>query len=187
MKVLPNAQQFNPTDPRNKAFHRTPALRKRPCLSHVGYEFSLIDKDQLLGDPDRLRLALEEGVTDIAAHGCSYGLMLFEKFLPTLRELSQRYATFYADISALTQPDRLGMLLHLRRFPEIYDRLLFGTDYPLSVFHLAAWGSVGLGTLRKMIETTNRFDRQVEVCHGLKLGFRSLEDQLPQPKAKTMP
>jgi hypothetical protein len=187
VKVLPNAQQFNPTDPRNKAFYRTLALRKRPFLSHVGYEFSLIGKDQLLGDPDRLRLALEEGVTDIAAHGCSYGLMLFEKFLPTLRELSQRYATFYADISALTQPDRLGMLLHLRRFPEIHDRLLFRDRLSAVRLSSGGLGRVGLGTLRKMIGTTNRFDRQVEVCHGLKLGFRSLEDLLPQPKAKTMP
>jgi hypothetical protein len=187
VKVLPNAQHFNPADPKYKPFYRALAQRKLPFLSHVGYEFSLIGKDQSLGDPDRLRLALDEGVTVIAAHGCSYGLMLYEKFLPTLRELSQRYATFYADISALTQPHRLGMLLHLRRFPEIHDRLLFGTDYPLSVFHLAAWGRVRLGTLRKMIQTTNRFDRQVEVCKGLKLGFRSLGDLLPQPTAKAMP
>ena len=27
-----------------------------------------------------------------------------------------------------------------------------------------------------MIRTKNRFDRQVEVCQGLKLGFRSLGD-----------
>jgi uncharacterized protein len=53
-------------------------------LSHVGYEFSLIGKDQLLGDPDRIRLALDEGVTVIAVHGCSYGFMFYEKFLPTL-------------------------------------------------------------------------------------------------------
>jgi hypothetical protein len=37
---------------------------------------------------------------------------------------------------------------------------------------------VAFGTLRKMIRTDNRFDRQVEVCHGLKLGFRSLGDIL---------
>jgi uncharacterized protein len=160
VKVLPNAQQCNPADLKYKPFYRALAQRKLPFLSHVGYEFSLIGKDQFLEDPDRLRLALDEGVTDIATHGCSYGLMFHEKFLPTLRELSQRYATFYADNSALTQPHRLGMLLYLRRFPEIHDRLLFGTDYPLSVFHLAAWRRVGLGTLRKMIRTTNRFDRQ---------------------------
>lgn len=127
-------------------------------MSHVGYEFSLIGKDQSLGDPDRLRPALEEGVTVIAAHACSYGLM--------------------ADISALTQPHRLKMLLHLRHHPELQSRLLFGTDYPLSVFHVATWGRVGFGKLWNMIRTKNRFDRQVTVCEGLNLCFRSLGDLL---------
>src|SRR4029077_2110383 len=139
VKVLPNAQQFNPADLHYKAFYRTLAERKLPFLSHVGYEFSLIGKDQSVGDPDRLKLALEEGATVIAAHACSYGLMLYEKFLPTFQDFAKCYPHFYADISALTLPNRLKMLLHLRRHPELYDRLLFGTDYPLSVFHLAAW------------------------------------------------
>lgn len=176
IKVLPNAQHFNPGDPKYTPFYRAMAQRKLPFLSHVGYEFSLIGKDQSLGDPDRLRLALDEGVTVIAAHACSYGLMFYEKFLPTLRDFVSRYSNFYCDVSALTQPHRLRMLLHLRRYPDIHERLLFGTDYPLSVFHLAAWGRVGPGKLWRMIRTTNRFDRQVEVCQGLKLGFRSLGD-----------
>jgi predicted TIM-barrel fold metal-dependent hydrolase len=180
VKVLPNAQQFNPADPRYKPFYRALAERKLPFLSHVGYEFSLIGKDQSMGDPDRLRLALDEGTTVIAAHACSYGLIVYEKFLPTLHDLAKRYPNFYADISALTLPNRLRMLLHLRRHSEIHNRLLFGTDYPLSVFHLAAWGRVGLGTLAKMIRTKNRFDRQVEVCRGLGLGFRSLDDIVGQ-------
>jgi hypothetical protein len=179
IKVLPNAQHFNPADQKYRPFYRALAQRKLPFLSHVGYEFSLIGKDQSLGDPDRLRLALDEGVTVIAAHACSYGLMLYEKFLPTFQELAQRYPHFYADISALTQPHRLKMLLHLRHHPELHSRLLFGTDYPLSVFHLAAWGRVGFGRLWNMIRTRNRFDRQVEVCNGLRLGFRSLGDLLP--------
>lgn len=82
VKVLPNTQQFNPSDPRYKAFYRALAERKLPFLSHVGYEFSLIGKDQSVGDPDLLRLALDEGATVIAAHACSYGLILYEKFLP---------------------------------------------------------------------------------------------------------
>ena len=187
VKVLPNAQQFNPADPHYKAFYRALALRKLPFLSHIGYEFSLIGKDQSVGDPDRLRVALDEGTTVIAAHACSYGLMLYEKFLPTFQDLAKRYQNFYADISALTLPNRMRMLLHLRHYPEIHERLLFGTDYPLSVFHIAAWGRVPFGALRDMIRTKNRFDRQVAVCHGLKIGFRSLGDLLPQPTAKTMP
>lgn len=180
VKVLPNAKQFDPANPKYKPFYRVLAERNLPFLSHVGYEFSLIGKDQSVGEPGRLRLALDEGATVIAAHACSYGLMLYEKFLPTLRDLVTRYPHFYADISALTLPNRMRMLLHLRQYPELHERLLFGTDYPLSVFHMAAWGRVALGTLRKMIGTKNRFDRQVEVCHGLKLGFRSLGDLLPR-------
>jgi len=183
VKVLPNAQQFNPADPRYKPFYRALAERNLPFLSHVGYEFSLIGKDQSLGDPDRLQLALDEGATVIAAHACSYGLIFYEKFLPTIMRLSKHYRQFYADISALTLPNRLAMLLKLRYYPEIHERLLFGTDYPLSVLHLAAWGRVGPGTLRDMIRTKNRFDRQVAVCRGLGLGFRSFGDFLTQSKA----
>jgi uncharacterized protein len=182
VKVLPNAQQFNPADPGYKSFYRALAERKLPLLSHVGYEFSLVGKDQSLGDPDHLQLALEEGTTVIAAHACSHGLILYEKFLPTLMRLSKQYPHFYADISALTLLNRLAMLLKLRHYPELHNRLLFGTDYPLPVLHLAAWGRVAFGRLRDMIRTKNRFDRQVKVCQGLGLGFRSIGDLLAQPR-----
>jgi hypothetical protein len=112
-------------------------------------------------------------------------LLLYERFIPTLHKFAQRYPNFYADISALTLPNRFRMLLYLRRHPELQDRLLFGTDYPLSVFHLAAWGRVGLSALAGMVRATNRFDRQVLVCQGLGLGFRSLGDILPQSRSHT--
>ena len=176
VKVLPNAQQFNPAEPQYKSFYRALAERQLPFLSHVGYEFSLIGKDQSVGNPDRLMRALDEGAIVIAAHACSYGLMLYEKFLPTLQTLVARYPNFYADISALTLPNRYRMLLHLREQADIQKRLLFGTDYPLSVFHLPAWGRVPLRALRQLMSTRNRFDRQYEVCQALGLGFRSLGD-----------
>jgi uncharacterized protein len=182
VKVLPNAQRFNPADSKYKPFYRALAERNLPFLSHVGYEFSLIGKDQSVGDPDRLRTALDEGVTVIAAHACSYGLMLYEKFLPVFHDFAKRYPNFYADISALTLPNRMHMLILLRRHPELQDRLLFGTDYPLSVFHLAAWGRVGLRALSKMIHTKNRFDRQVLVCRELGLRFRSIGDIVANPQ-----
>ncbi len=181
VKVLPNAQQFNPADPKYKPFYRALAERNLPFLSHVGYEFSLIGKDQSVGDPDRLELALEEGATVIAAHACSYGLMVYERFIPTLHNLIRRYPHFYTEISALTLPNRFRMLLHLRRHPELHQRLLFGTDYPLSVTHIPAWGRMGLRALTGLIRTRNRFDRQVAVCRGLKLDFRSFGELLHRP------
>ncbi len=179
VKVLPNTQQFDPANLDYKPFYRALAERGLPLLSHVGYEFSLIGKDQTMGDPDRLRVPLDEGVTVIAAHACSYGLMVYEKFLQTFQDLARTYPHFYADISALTLINRLRMLLHLRRHPELHNRLLFGTDYPLPVLHLAAWGRVGFRALRDMVNTKNRFDRQYLVCSSLGVGFKSLDALMP--------
>jgi predicted TIM-barrel fold metal-dependent hydrolase len=178
VKVLPNSQQFDPANQQYKPFYRALAERNLPLLSHVGYEFSLLAKDQSAGDPERLRVPLDEGVTVIAAHACSSGLMLYEKFHPTFMDLVQRYSNFYADISALTLPNRFRMLLLLRKHPEIHHRLIFGTDYPLSVFYLPAWGRVKRHTLSQIIKTTNRFDRQYLVCQSLGLKFGSIEQIL---------
>ncbi len=181
VKVLPNAQQFDPAHDRYKTFYRTLASLKLPLLSHVGYEFSLIGKDQSVGDPDRLRTALEEGATVIAAHACSYGLMIYEKFFPTLLDFVNHYSNFFADVSALTLPNRMRMLRKLRHHPEVFDRLLFGTDYPLSVFHLPAWGLVNIRTLLNLIQTKNRFDRQFLICRHIGVGVGSFQTLLTNP------
>lgn len=131
-KVLPNAQLFDPGEARYKEFFRALARLKLPLLSHVGHEYSLKGADQSAGDPVRLRLALEEGATVIAAHGCSSGLFFTEPHLSTMLELTEKYPRFYTDLSALTLPNRIGMLFRLKRYPQL--RVLFGTDYPLIVF-----------------------------------------------------
>ncbi len=184
VKVLPNSQQFDPGHYRYQTFYRELAKLGLPLLSHVGYEFSLLGKDQSVGDPNRLRTALEEGATVIAAHACSYGLIVYEKFYPTLIQFVHQYPNFYADISALTLPNRLGMLLKLRHHPEVFDRLIFGSDYPLSVFHLPMWGLAKLSTIRHIMRITNRFDRQYLVCRNLGLGFTSLQTALQSTQVR---
>ena len=187
VKILPNSQQFDPEHQRYQRFYETLASLNLPLLSHVGYEFSLRGKDQSLGDPNRLRTALELGTTVIAAHACSNGLMVYEKFFPTLLQFVDHYPKFYADISALTLPNRLHMLLKLRHHPAIFSRLIFGTDYPLSVFHLPIWGFVDFSTIRQIRKTTNRFDRQYLVCKSLGLQFRSLDGIFPNHSRSPIP
>jgi hypothetical protein len=76
----------------------------------------------------------------IAAHACSYGLVLRERFLPALLDFAWRYRTFYA------------------------------------VFRFPAWGRGGP-------RSTGPFDRQVEVCRALGVGFGSFGDLLPDASA----
>lgn len=167
VKFLPNAQCFDPADKRHLPFYRALARMKIPLLSHVGYEFSLAGRDQSAGDPQRLRAALDEGVSVIAAHGCSHGLFLPEPHLKTALEFARRYPRFYLDASALTLPSRVRMLFLLRRHPELQERLLFGTDYPLPVLAYPA-----LGRAYRSAAKANCFDRQAMVLESLGIRFK---------------
>jgi predicted TIM-barrel fold metal-dependent hydrolase len=167
VKVLPNAQCFDTADKRYLPFYRALARHKLPLLSHVGYEFSLVGRDQSAGDPERLRMGLDEGVCVIAAHGCSHGLFFSEPHLKTALEFARRYPRFHIDASALTLPNRVRMLFLLRRHPELHDRLLFGTDYPLPVLAYPALGRGWLSAAK-----ANYFDRQAAVLESLGIQFK---------------
>lgn len=167
-KILPNAQRFDPSDKRYVPFYRALVKHKIPLLSHVGYEFSLIGQDQSAGDPARLRVPLEEGVWVIAAHACSYGLMFPEPYFKIFRELARDYPHFYADTSALTLPNRVRTLFLLRRHPELHERLIFGTDYPLPVFSYPAFGRTEI----KALKAASAFDRQAKVLQILGIRYQ---------------
>jgi predicted TIM-barrel fold metal-dependent hydrolase len=167
IKVLANAQCFDPSEPRYRPFYKALARLKLPLLSHVGYEFALVGRDQSVGDPLRLIPALEEGVSVIAAHGGSMGLFLYEKYFPTMLDLFKRYPDFYADVSALSLPNRMAGLWNLRRHPEVHDRLLFGTDYPLGVYASACFSGLALSGFVRACRAKTRFDKQAEVLESL--------------------
>lgn len=169
VKVLPNAQSFDPAGPPYRPFYRALARLGLPLLSHVGYEFSLIGQDQSVGDPRRLVPALEEGATVIAAHGCSQGLFLYEKHFPALLEMTARFPRFYADTSALTLPNRALALLKIRRRPDLFPRLVFGTDYPLPCFAYPALLAGRPGGWWRSRSASNPFDRQALVLEALGL------------------
>ncbi|MDX6768202.1 MAG: amidohydrolase family protein [Elusimicrobiota bacterium] len=170
IKLLPNAQVFDPAAPAHRKFWRRMGELGLPLLSHIGFEFSLIGQDQSVGEPDRLEHALGEGATVIAAHGCSRGLVLGEPHFETMRGLAAKYPRFFMDSSALTLPNRFGMLLKLRSAPELAGRLLFGTDYPLPVFAFPSLFGKEPGAYSRVQAASNPFDRQVLTQEALGLG-----------------
>ena len=113
--------------------------------------------------------------------------MLYEKLSPTFQDLAKRYPHLYANISTLTLLNRLRLLLHLCRITEIYERLLFGTDYPPVRIPRCRLRPRNLRHVMQDNPDKKPLRRQVAVCHGLKIAFRSLGDLLPQPTAKAIP
>ncbi|MBX3466800.1 MAG: amidohydrolase family protein [Planctomycetes bacterium] len=148
-KWLPNAMGMDPADPRCDAFYERLAALGMPLLSHAGEEQAVhAEEAQELGNPLRLRRALERGVTVIVAHCASLGACedldapadaagkrpkascysLFRRLLTEERWNGR----LFGDVSAMTQFNRCGVALpDVLGSPEVHGRLLNGSDYPL--------------------------------------------------------
>ncbi len=145
VKWLPPSMNIDPASPRCDAFYDALARLGIPLLSHAGLERAVHVPDaQALGNPLRLRRALDHGVRVIVAHCASMGdgedldagtgarrRSNFELFSRLMDEA--RYEKLlYGDISAMTQLNRIGPALDtvLER-DDWHPRLINGSDYPL--------------------------------------------------------
>lgn len=167
IKFLPNSQGFAPDNPKFKKFYRSMAENKIPLLCHTGHEFALKSLDQSFGNPERFRFPLENGVTVIAAHGGSSGLVISEPFKKTILELAKKYPNFYLDSSALSIPSRIRIVPFLRKNPFLTDKLVFGTDFPLPVYLLPFLGTLGPGKILELGKIKNYFDRYMALMKSL--------------------
>ncbi len=180
VKWLPSIQGIDPADPSLIPFYRRLAELDLPLLSHTGEEHSFTRADNTLADPLRLRLALEQGVTVIAAHcasnGKNGGQPNHRRFLALMAE----FANLHGDISALTQVNRMGHLQRILEHSEFHHRLLYGTDMPLPCTGLTSpWFQVGrlpAAAIRKLASLDNPWDQDLQLKLALGLPARVLEN-----------
>lgn len=145
VKWLPPAMGIDPASPRCDRFYETLVRLKLPLLTHAGDEAAVRGvADQELGNPLRLRRALDHGVRVIVAHCATLGDAVdldqgragsrTENFTLFARLMDEpRYANLlYGDISAVTQVNRAGPALRqLLERGDWHARLINGSDYPL--------------------------------------------------------
>ncbi|MCB9897354.1 MAG: amidohydrolase [Planctomycetes bacterium] len=145
VKWLPAAMGIDPASPRCDPFYERLAALGMPLLCHAGGEAAVTGTRPELGNPLRLRRALEAGVRVIVAHCASLGddddldlpggrrirVSSFDLFLRLMED--PRYERrLLADVSALTQVNRCGRPLEtMLRAEHLHHRLLDGSDYPL--------------------------------------------------------
>jgi mannonate dehydratase len=144
VKWLPNVMGIDPLAPRCRPFYQALRALDLPLLVHTGEEKAVwVEGGQELGNPLRLRAALEEGVTVVALHAASLGsardldrageprtasFALFERLLAEVGP----GGTLYGEISALAQINREAAVLSALLEGRVpHARLLNGSDYPL--------------------------------------------------------
>ncbi len=142
VKWLPNAQLIDPAEPRHDWFYEALAEAGVPLLCHTGPENTLpvpapAEEHQRLGDPRRLRRALDLGVTVIAAHAAMRLVPFQDDFLPDLAAMMREAEhngrwRLYADLAAMCLPCRIGTARRvLESIPA--ERMVLGSDYPIPV------------------------------------------------------
>ena len=144
VKWLPNAQRIDPASALCDPTYRALQELGLPLITHAGYEQAVEAEDaQELGDPLRLRRALDAGVTVIVAHCASLGeypdaddpqrtvrpsLDLFLRLMDT----PDYEGRLWGEISALTLFNRVGNALsRILRRTDLHHRLIHGSDYPI--------------------------------------------------------
>ena len=172
VKWLPSIQHIDPADERLVPFYLKLKELGLPLLTHTGEEGSFTLTRDELGDPERLRLPLSLGVTVIAAHAASNGRNHGERNHDRFLRLCQDYPNnLYADISALTQMNRLTHLPRLLKHRELHGRLLYGTDMPLLntgiVSPYAFLFRIPPGKLLAIARLRNPWDRDVALKRAL--------------------
>jgi hypothetical protein len=190
IKWIPSIMMIDPADPAHRSFYSKLVKLGLPLLTHTGMERSFSHARDEFADPRRLELPLSLGVTVIAAHiastGESDGEDNFERILPMFDE----YPNLYADISSLTQINKLGYLVRALAHEEVRERLVYGTDWPLQFIPLISpWyhlRHIGLSGLRAVWGAKGAWDRDVALkeAMGAPAGvFLRAENLLPHIRA----
>ena len=171
LKWLPSIQLIDPADEKLVPFYLRLKELGLPLLVHVGDEHSFTKAKNEYADPQRLHLPLKMGVTVIAAHagagGKNDGMDNMERLLTMFDE----YSNLYADISSLTQINKMRYLGRLLKHKDIHGRLLYGSDMPLintgltsPLFHFFKLTPLELIAL---LNIDNPWDRDVQLKKAL--------------------
>ena len=171
VKWIPSIMDIDPSDPALEPFYRRMAALGLPLLSHTGKERSFAWARDELADPARLRLPLSLGVTVIAGHAAAGGENEGQRDFDRLVGLMREHPRLYADISALTQANRLGRLRDALAEPALEGRLLYGSDFPLMNTALVSpWyypDRLTHGQMKAVAGITNAWDRDVALKRSL--------------------
>lgn len=144
VKWLPVSQGIDASDHRIEPFYRKMIEYGMVLLVHTGEELAVFAGGrQELGNPLRLRLPLDLGVTVVALHSASFGKSLdldnpergrvpsFELFRRLMDDPRYR-EHLYGDISGIAFFNHsLDALKTLLQRDDLHPRLINGSDYPL--------------------------------------------------------
>lgn len=171
VKWIPSIMDIDPADSVHIPFYLAMKELGLPLLTHTGTENSFLEAKDSLCDPFRLELPLGLGLTVIAAHVGTPGKSKGQDNMERALIMMSRHPNLYADISSLTQLNKLGYMSRVLPRAEIKGRLIYGTDFPLiETLLVSPWYytfRAPFSRLRQAARETNPWDRDVALKRAL--------------------
>jgi uncharacterized protein len=169
LKWLPATMAIDPADRRHLPFYRRMAEARLPLLVHSGgSENTFREVAPELKDIRRLELPLEEGVPVIVAHtGAPVWYARDEDQLPLLKALLRRHPHLWVDNSGMSNPSRYRLLPRFADDPELVERTLHGSDFPVPSNAFYYPRRLGAQRVLRLDRLRNRIQRDVEIKRAL--------------------
>ena len=98
-------------------------------------------------------------MTVIAAHAGTRGGLWRQLYLDATVELCRRHPNLYLECSGCCSPGRFGALQTLLAVPDLRERWVYGSDYPIPVIWPLLWGRSDAELRRRARASANAFDR----------------------------
>lgn len=189
LKIHPPTQDVDPAAPRFRPFFRSCAEKKVMVMVHTGAEHSADTVGIELCHPDKLRLALEEGCTVIAAHAGMFSFFDREDFFPSLVSLIRSFPNLYCDTAVLASMFRWRNLPRILETPEVLERTIHGSDFPFSSNPLVFWNRLSPSTAGSLLGQPNLLERDYRIKRGLGLPQSVFErgSELLEQSARSRP
>lgn len=98
----------------------------------------------------------------------------------------QRFPNLYGETAALALPNRMGALLWWRNHQDLFDRLLFATDFPMQLWTPLWRPFLSRQNYARLTGEPNPFDRMALLLKGLHIhpqpdGFETLLHRIGRP------
>jgi predicted TIM-barrel fold metal-dependent hydrolase len=164
-KWLPITQRIDPADARCIPFYDALAHYGLPLLSHTGWEHVLPRLDPTVAAPARLILALQRGVTVIAAH-CGTGAVPGEgSYAGQFMQLAREHERLFGDTAGMSLPNRWSNYETLMADDVVRTKLVHGSDWPVPAYP-RPWRH-GWRTTRRLMAEHNQLRRDLLIKRDL--------------------
>ena len=171
LKLLPNCLNIDYMNKKYIPFWERMAEAGMILLTHTGGEMTVKVYDPSFGDPKKLEILLECGVTTIAAHSAGRSGIFDGDWTGDLIDLFNRFPNLYGDTSALSSINRARTLKHILP-EEIQSRIIHGSDYPVPVSGLGPMlmGKLSWANYRTVGKIPNIIERDYQLKRRMGFG-----------------